>query len=168
MSDARSKRSNWQRAALPLSLVLNVFLIAVIGGHVLHNRVNARGAEGSLAKALATVASKLSGPDAKAFGDVMRREAPHYQDAIRNLGLARETLEDRIAAEPFDSAAARAAYGAWQQNLTTLTHDFGDALMDGLAAISPAGRHTLIDERRRARPNLGLEGTARPAPTAPT
>jgi uncharacterized membrane protein len=164
MSDTLQKRSNWQRVALPLSLILNFFLIAVIGGHVLHNRVNAQGAEGSLAKALATAASKLSGPDAKAFGDVMRREAPHYQDAIRNLGLARETLKDTIAAEPFDAAAARTAYGAWQQNLTTFTHDFGDTLMDGLASISPAGRHTLIEERRRVRPNLGPEGTAKPAP----
>jgi uncharacterized membrane protein len=164
MSDTPRNRSNWQRVVLPLSLVLNVFLIAAIAAHVLHNRVNAKGAEGSLAKALATVASKLSDPDAKAFGDVMRREAPHYQDAIRNLGLARETLEDAIAAEPFDPAGARTAYGAWQQNLTTFSRDFGDALIDGLAAISPEGRHTLIEERRRARPNLGPKGTAKPAP----
>jgi hypothetical protein len=48
--------------------------------------------------------------------------------------------------------------------LTTFTHDFGYTLMDGLASISPTGRHTLIEERRRARPNLGPEGTAKPAP----
>jgi hypothetical protein len=151
MSDFTQGTTSWRRAALPVSLILNLFLIAVIGGHVLRTGSNERAGDATLAKALANAASKLSGPDAEAFGAVMRREAPHYEEAIRRLLADRDALERQINSEPFNPEAARAAYAAWQQSLTGFTHDFGDALIAALGEISPAGRHRIIAARQKAR-----------------
>jgi uncharacterized membrane protein len=55
--------SRWRRIALPVSVVLNLFLIALIGGHFLHRPIPAAGSEGPLARALANMEASLSQQD---------------------------------------------------------------------------------------------------------
>lgn len=149
-----SRRPIWRRLALPISLVLNIFLIAVIGGHILHrDAYHFRGGGSMLTHALANAAASLPPSDAEAFGAVMRRDAPHYMQSAADLASVREELEKQIAAEPYDKDAVKRAFLAWRDTWDRFTTDFSDTLAEALSKVSPEGRRKLILERRR-----GLEG----------
>jgi uncharacterized membrane protein len=155
MTENATDARGWRRAALPVSLLLNLFLIALIGGHLLRRHVNESGL-GSvpLARALANAQANLSPGDAAAFTAVLRRDAPRYTEAGREVGAARRTLERQLLAQPFDQKAAHQALVAWQASWNHFLDDFGGTLIDALAQVSPQGRERLIEARRRARPDL--------------
>ncbi|WP_051116046.1 periplasmic heavy metal sensor [Methyloferula stellata] len=141
----------WRRIALPMSLVLNIFLIAVIGGHMLHRHAHDAALDGSfLKRALADAEASLSKPDAEAFGAVLRRDAPRYRPAAADFAQAREALAKQIETEPFDKEAVRRAFAASRESWDRLTGEFGNTLVDALADVSPEGRRKLVAERRRS------------------
>lgn len=137
-----------QRVVLPASLILNLFLLSVIGGHLWHVRSPGEipGAGMPLARALLRIEAILPAADAAAFSQVIRSDAPHLTASVVQLRQARQALDRQIQAEPFDPAAARQALSATQAAWNRFLDDFGPTLIDALAQVSPQGRRRLISE----------------------
>ena len=133
----------WRRLALPASLLLNVFFIAVIGGHLLRYNAASDRAGPSLVHALANAEAILSPPDAAAFRAVMNREEPRIAESWQQLVDARRELRRQIAAEQFNRAAAKQALSAWGQHANLFLNDFGDTLIEAFAQVSPEGRRKI-------------------------
>jgi uncharacterized membrane protein len=149
--------SGWRRLALPASIILNLFLIALIGGHVLHAR--REGVPGTpLARALARAEELLPPQDAAAFRGVIQRDSAHYAEDWRQFLAARDQLERRIAAEPFDREAVRQGFDTWQAAWRRFFDDFSNTLVEALAQVSPEGRRKLVAGRGRQ-----IMGPANPA-----
>lgn len=149
MNNRPSTIPAWRRFALPVSVILNLFFVALIGGHVLRTRMDERAAASApLMRALANADAILSAPDAAAFNAVMRHDAPRYVEAAHQLEAARDQLERQITAEPYNPAAVRQALAAWQLSWDRFMGDIGDPLVDALAQVSPEGRRKLVAVRR--------------------
>ena len=149
MAEKRSATLNWRRIALPVSVVLNLFLIALVAGH-LWRRYEAPVGMPGLVRALAHAEAILSPSDAAAFGAVFRRDAPRYQAAARQFAEAREALERQITTEPYNQEAVRRALAAWQVSWDHFLANINDTLVEALGQISPEGRKELIEQRHRA------------------
>lgn len=164
MNDIPRNDSGWRRIVLPVSVILNVFLAALIGGHFLRNVVPGRVAETSLARTLAHAADNLSPSDAEIFKTAILGGAPHYAEAVQQLAKTRTELERQITAEPFNQQAARAAYAAWQGNLNAFVREFGDSLIEALAKISPEGRRKIVALRHQGQTDLRTDPSSKPSP----
>ena len=142
----------WRRFALPASVLLNLFLIALIGGHLLRNHADDGGPGGiSLPRVLANAQASLSPSDAAAFASVMRRDAPRYLESARKLADARAQLERLITAQQYDEPAVKQAFAVWQASADRLFDDIGRTLVEALGQVSPEGRQKLVANRRKAR-----------------
>ena len=153
MTETSRDLPSWRRIALPASIVLNLFFIALIGGHLLHNRTYDVGSGTPLTRALARAEASLPPQDAAAFGAVMRREAPHYAEAAQQLKEARQELARQITAEQFNQEEVRQALATWRTAWGRFMEDFGNTLVEALAQVSPEGRRKLVLDRRGARPD---------------
>jgi uncharacterized membrane protein len=148
-------RQGWRRIALPASIVLNIFLVALIGGHLLRGRPVIAPGENPLARALANAEASLSPSDAAAFRQVMRSDTPRFADAAQQLAAARRAVAQQIAAEPFNADAVHQALTRWQMALNSFFDAFSDPLVDALAKVSPDGRRRLIAERQAEHARIG-------------
>jgi uncharacterized membrane protein len=150
MSDvtARTRETRaWRRIALPASIILNLFLVALIGGHVL-NRLFTEATPGPpLMRAIARAEASLPPEDAARFGAVMRRDAPRFSADREQVIAARRALVGQITAEHFDQNAVRQAMATWQTAWNRFVTDFANTLVDALAQVSPEGRRKLVAER---------------------
>ena len=146
MSEIPEQKRSWSRIALPASILLNLFLLAVIGGHLLHVPNRSENLGMPLARAVLRAESILPKKDADAFGAVIRRDAPRFGRSWEQLRDARQDLNRQIGAEPFDPVAARQSLRATQAAWDHFLDGFSDTLVDGLAQISPEGRRKLISE----------------------
>ena len=135
------------RVALALSVILNLFFIAVIGGTVWRNRIAGMGGRPPFAAALARAEAALSPEDAKAFDAAIRRGMPHYIAAARRLRHARLAVRDQVVAEHFDPDKTRAALNDWQSAWNDFLSAFDDSLIKALAQVSPEGRRKLVAQR---------------------
>jgi hypothetical protein len=159
MNDAsRDAQPGWG-IGLKISFALNLFLAALICGHLLRAQMH-KNPEISLARALANASASLSEPDAAKFNAVMQHNAPMYADALKRLADARLELRRQISAEPFDSNASRQAFAQWQLSLGNFNHDIGDTLVDALAVISPEGRSRILAARFQAPPGSRTDANA--------
>lgn len=149
-----------QRVVLPISVILNLFLLAIIGGHLwrAHTRGEILTSGMPLARALMRVEAILPAADSVAFSEVIRRDAPHFAASIGQLRQARQELDRQIVAEPFSPVAARQALSTTQTAWNHFMDDFGGTLIDALSQVSPQGRRKLISETQLS---------ARVAPGAP-
>ena len=143
--------SRRRRIALAASIVPNLFLIALIAGHVWQARRLAANSAPPLGRALARAEAALSPRDAAAFAAIIRRDAPRYAEAARQLNEARHALGRAIAAQDFNQDEVRRAFAAWQTSFNRFFADFRDPLIAALAATSPEGRRKLVAERRAER-----------------
>jgi len=146
MTETLRGESGWRRALLPLSVVLNLFFIAFIGGHLLHIYKMEKGFGTPLGRALANAEASLSPRDAAAFGAVIRRGAPHYGQDLRQLAETRRELNHQVTAEQFDPEKTRQALAGWQTAWSRFIDDFGDTFVEALAQVSPEGRRKLTTE----------------------
>ncbi len=144
--------SRLRRALLPASLILNLFLLAMIGGHLL--RAELAPGPSFLAHALQQAGRALGPRDAIVFRDTLRVEQPRFATAAAALAQSREKLADQILAPQLDPAATRAALLAWRADWLRFTDAFSGPLVDALAKVSPDGRRRLVAERRRDAPPL--------------
>lgn len=149
--EKRRDAAGWRRIALPASIVLNLFLAAVIGGHLWHNRHAEPAVGGPFARALANAAARLPPQDAATFTAVMKRDAPHYAEAAQQLAAARQALVREIIAEPFDPAGLQQALAAWRTAQNRFLDDFSGSFLDAVGQLSPEGRRKLIPERLQQR-----------------
>jgi uncharacterized membrane protein len=148
MRDKFAKGPYWRRLILPASLILNLFLLAVVIGHVLRQGTSA---PLTLAGALTNAEASLSPADAAAFADVMRRAAPKYALAAQELGDARRNVEQKITADPYNADDVRNALQAWRGASSRFFDSFNGALVEALSKVSVEGRHNLIAQRRANR-----------------
>lgn len=151
MTMATQKRGGWRPIALFVSIVLNLFFVALIGGHVWQAHRAATTLGGPLARALARAEASLPPRDAAAFGAVIKRDAPQCAGALHQLALARRQLADQIIAPQYDAAKVRQALATWQTAWNNFFTDFGPVLVEALGQVTPEGRRKLIAERRLAR-----------------
>jgi uncharacterized membrane protein len=148
LTDKPQSSSRWQRVALPISIVLNLFLVALIGGHLWRLHRLEANAETPLARALARAEASLPPRQAAAFGGVIKRDLPHYKDAARQLLAAREALNRQITADQFDEQALRQALTTWRGAWNQFMDDFGGTLIKALAQLPADSRRRLVAERR--------------------
>jgi uncharacterized membrane protein len=137
-----------RRIALSASIVLNLFLLAVIGGHVWHNHRPLPDADRPLARALADVEATLSAHDGAVFKATILADQQRFARAAQTAALARLELGRQITAEPFDPQSTQRALAAWQASWVTFMTDFDEPLVHALAGISPEGRQKLVRQRR--------------------
>jgi uncharacterized membrane protein len=136
------------RIALPVSLVLNLFLLALIGGHVWHNRLHVANSDRPLARALADVEASLSTRDGAAFKAAIVADQPRFAEAAKKSAQARLELGRQITAVPFDPKATQRALEAWRTSWNAFMADFDEPLVHALTQISPEGRQKLVLQRR--------------------
>jgi uncharacterized membrane protein len=144
-------RPPWWRVLLPASIVLNLFLVAVIGSHVWQVHRSERAGELPLARALQRAEAILPPKDAARFGAVMRHDAPQFVEAARHLDAARERLRNAITADHFNKAEVSQAFAAWQAAYNNFLDDIADPLTEALSQVSPEGRRKLVAAREAAR-----------------
>ncbi len=159
MTEPRRRR----RVILALSLVLNVFLVALIGGFVWRHRIHVVNPAGApfgspLNRALAAAEASLPRRDAAAFDAVIRREAPHFAQAGTQLLAARRAVGEAIIADPYDPQAVHQAFLAWQASWNQFANIFNGTLVEALAQVSPEGRRKLVIERGQMQDGYGYRG----------
>jgi uncharacterized membrane protein len=132
---------SWRRLALPASLVLNCFLLALIGGHLW------RGQETPVARILSNIEGRLGERDASAFRSVMQRAGPRLAAAAKDVGDDRRSVKAALEADPYDKEAAKRALAAWRVSGNRFLDEFGDTLIDALAEVSPEGRRKVVENR---------------------
>jgi uncharacterized membrane protein len=145
MPEIPAEIPRWRRIALPASIILNLFLMAVIGGHIwrAHSRNDTVGMP--IARAISRAEDVLPPQDAAAFGAVMRRDAAHYALTAQRLRDAREELNRQLVAEPFDPEATRRALQGLETAWAHFLNDFSGTLIEGLSQVSPEGRRKLLE-----------------------
>ncbi len=144
-------RTDRRWLALALSIVLNLFLLGIIAGHVIRHHARAPElavAGAPLTRALARAEAALSPQDAAAFRATLERDKPRYVQAAKQVAAARRALARQIAARPFDPRAASQALQTWRTSWDSFMSDVSSPLIDALSSISPRGRRQLIDARR--------------------
>jgi uncharacterized membrane protein len=147
----------WRRIALG-SILVNLFLVALIGGHLWRRdlHLNARSPTPVLDAVLARVEADLGSADAAAFHSVLERDRSNYLDDAKQIGASRDALAARIAAEPYDPVAVRAAFATWQAIWDRFLAAATGTIVDALGKVSPSGRQHLVQERRKAAPGTAL------------
>ena len=150
MAPKRQKTPRRLQIVLAVSIGLNLFLIALIGGHVLHQRHAAPNRGARFATALAKAEASMSPRDATAFRAVLRRDAPTYGEAELQLAIARHALAAAVTAPQFDKAKVHKAMDQWRTAWNNFFDNFSTPLVDALSKVSPKGRQNLVAERMRA------------------
>lgn len=148
MVNDNPRLQRWRRAALPASVVLNLFLLALIGGHALHHGFGAETRPASFHAALERAERVLPPRDAAAFGATIRQDGPKYAQAAQQLTEARQALAQQIASDPFDKEATARAFANWRASWDHFTEQLSGTLVDALSKVSPEGRRKLVSERR--------------------
>ena len=126
-----------------VSLLLNVFLVGIIAGHLL----SARGAPVRKPDpALVPVAHVRALPDdeRRSFNETMRSHRAAIRAARQAHRIARANIEAAIAAPIFDRDAVAAAFAALQQKNAAVQEAVNAALVDALQDLSPQSRASLV------------------------
>jgi uncharacterized membrane protein len=134
----------WRRMALPASIILNLFLVAIIGGYLL----SGRGSSGvRFALALAHAEAILPPKDAEAFRTTVHRDEANFADARKQLREAREELARQIGADQFDRTATRQALANLMTSWNRFMDAFSPTLIEALSQVSSEGRRKLLAVR---------------------
>jgi uncharacterized membrane protein len=134
--------------ALSLSVVLNLFLLGLVAGHLLGGSGTREISMAPMARAVERAEAVLGPADAAAFRAALERDRPRYAGSAVQIALARRALARQLVAEPFDPRAATQALAVWHTSWDRFVDDFSGPLIDALGAISPQGRRRLVDARR--------------------
>jgi uncharacterized membrane protein len=138
----------WRELALPVSVALNLFFIALIGGRLLHRPPALDAGGGPVARALVNAEASLPPQDAAAFDAAIRGDARRYIEAGRRLVDARRALGQEITAEPFNPERVKQALATWRRAWNGFFDAFSGTLVDALAKVSPDGRRKLVADRQ--------------------
>lgn len=152
IADNTRKMPRWRRIALPLSIALNLFLVALIGGHMWRQHLPIVVTTSPFARALARAEASLPPKQAAAFAEVIRRDSSRYSEAQRQLALARRALAGEITADRFDPRQAQQAFAAWRTAWDRFFDQFSGTLIDALAQLPAEDRRKLAAQRRMIDP----------------
>lgn len=137
-----------RRLLLPLSVLLNLFFLALILGHLLLGDALAPHYPTPLARALAHLEASLPPEDAATFRRIMVKDAPAYLPAARQLEAARGGVEAAILAQPVDPARLHKAFATWHAAWDGFFDALSGPLAEAVVQLSPEGRRKLIAARR--------------------
>ena len=126
----------WRTRVLWASVGTNLFLGALIGGHVLNAPPLRPGLDGAVERLVGT----LVPDDADQFRRVLTAERPWYDQSRRMLDAARADLARSIARDPWDEARVRLYMLAFQARWLESSSRFGDGMLVALGTLSPDGR----------------------------
>jgi uncharacterized membrane protein len=140
----------WRRMGMSVSVVLNLFLIALIAGHLWQVRRYEALSGAPLNRVLAEAEARLPPQDAAAFSAVVKRDTPQFTTAAQELADARLELGRQLTAEKFDQQATRQAFVVWRAAWNRFLGRFESTLVEALAQVSPEGRRELVKGRRAA------------------
>ena len=144
---------NRRTLLLGLSLALNVFLLALVGTHLVHATAPAALAESPIDR----MAASLSPDDAARFRAAIEARRPDYQPARDAVSTAHLAVAAAIGRVPYDEDAVRSALRQWQESWRAFTARFDQAFLGGVGVLSDDGRARLAqaaldeDTRRRRR-----------------
>lgn len=138
----------WLRIALPVSLVLNMFLLAFLGGQMLRATPEVQRGDDPLARILAVAEATLPASDARLFRQTLLKEEPRYARAVRKVTEARQEMLKQMSADPYDPVATLAALSATQSAWTEFMDAIGGPLVDAIGQISPEGRRTVVADQK--------------------
>ncbi|HLY55987.1 MAG TPA: periplasmic heavy metal sensor [Stellaceae bacterium] len=147
MSDPTAR--SWPPLALLISLGLNCLLIGLMVGHAV-NEGGLHGGEPPAQGQPVQVAGfgarvqALSPADKRAFNLGMLAHRPAIRQARQELAEARARLADAISRDPYDKAAAAAAFAEVRSKSEIVQERVQEAAADALAAVSLAGRRELV------------------------
>ncbi|MCB8881898.1 periplasmic heavy metal sensor [Acidisoma cellulosilytica] len=149
----------WTRAkiALSVSVIINLFLVALIGSHIWRVESQRR-FDNPLAQALATAEHSLPPKDAKTFRQVIKSESSVFAGSAQRLASARHAVGQAISAEPYDPAAVSQSLNNWRSDWNQFFDVFRGPLVDALGAVSPEGRRKLIADRDATRKSMHETG----------
>lgn len=134
----------WRDRLLWASLAANLFLVALVGAHLLHRRPPRPGLEGTVHR----LARALPPADADRFRVALERERPRYDRAYAEMDAARAELARAIGRTPYDERQVRDTLRVWQGHWQTVADRFADALLVAAGDLSPEGRARLADAAR--------------------
>ncbi|GEM_PF-1825617 len=137
----------WLRIALPLSLVLNMFLLAFLGGQMLRATPEVPKGVDPLARILAVAEATLSASDFKSFRQTLLQEEPRYARAVKNVTQARQEMLKQISSDQYDPVATLTALSATQSAWTEFMDAIGGPLVDAIGQISPEGRRKVLGDQ---------------------
>lgn len=144
----RLRTSARRPVALWLSLALNLFLVALIGAHLL-GAADHRTPPRTLDDAIERIASALPASDARQFRTVMLDDKSHYQPAHDRMEQARGAFTQAISRTPYDDQAAQSAMKTWQTDWNDFMQKFGDSFLRATGTLSPDGRAKLAEFANR-------------------
>ncbi len=139
----------WRTRVLWASLAGNLFLGALIGGHLIwRGPPFPPGLDGAVMR----MAHDLPESDSARFRLILERERPWFEQSRRRMDFARSDLAQSIAKEPFDEAEVRMRMQVFQATWIETSTRFGESLLVALGTLSPEGRVRLADTAIRRRP----------------
>lgn len=138
----------WLRIALPVSLVLNMFLLAFLGGQMLRARPEVPRGDDPLARILAVVEATLPASDARLFRQTLLKGEPRYARAVKKVTEARQEMLKQVSAEPYDPVATLTALSEMEGAWTEFMDAIGGSLVDAIGQISPEGRRAVVADQK--------------------
>lgn len=141
------KMPRWRRVALPLSIALNLFLVALIGGHMWRQHRLTLVATSPVARILARAEASLPPKQAAAFADVIRRDSSGFGETQGQVAAARRTLARAVTADQFDRQQVRQAFLAWRTAWDRFFDQFSGTLVDALAQMPAEDRREFVAQR---------------------
>lgn len=138
-----ARMGSGRRSLMAASLLLNVFLVAVVSGQYLHRRAAENSDVPVYKRVLHQMTSRLDRQDAEAFRSVLHSQAPRFMAARQALEAAHAETDRELMAKEFDPAALRVALAHWQKSWDAFMAPMSDTLVDAIAHLSPEGRRRL-------------------------
>ncbi len=131
---------------LALSIALNVFLVGVIGAHLLHSRREPPHVS-PIDKMLTRAHDNLSPEDAATMQRIIEQSRPDLMRYEQETKEAHARANAILRTEPFDAAAYIAALGESRSHRRAFEMQMEQSFVAAAQAISPDGRRRLADMR---------------------
>lgn len=139
--------------AVAISVLLNVFLIGIVGGHLFALRravTRPRAADAGAVVPRVNLRS-LPSEDKRGFETVMASHREAIREARRAVRAARAAVETDIVAPTYDRTRVAADFAALRQASQTLQENVNLAVVEALAGLPLASREILV-RRPESRP----------------
>ena len=142
-------RRNWGRIALVISLGVNLLIVGLVAGAMLHGPRDRGGNPGprDLGRelGLGPFVQALPGADRRAIGDAFRREAGAFRANREEMRALFESLLAALRAEPYDSDALRNLVEEQAAKVNERQALGRKLLLERIEAMSPAQRAKYAD-----------------------
>lgn len=152
MSEGQKSKGRWVKIALAVSLALNLAVIGLVSGAMLSGggpRDNAA-APALRTLGLGPFVFALPREDRTELRGRIEARGEPLRVERRALGRALRVVRDALLAEPFDRAAAEAAFARSRASVTELQEAGHTALLDQIETMTAEERADLADRLGRA------------------